>query len=166
MITELEKLKHCHAVHVFFPLQINCSHSFILYQVLPEHILRVCAQSFSRVQLSAALQVPLSMGFSRLEYYSGLPSLPPGDLPNPGTEPTFLVSQKVHSGFCTIYRKICMSFLANPKLLSNFYSGSEDNKKTIKWHRDQASQKPFPPGRLNKHKQIFQISIKEGRDLG
>ena len=31
---------------------------------------------------------PLSMGFSRQEYLSGLPFPSPGDLPNPGTEPT------------------------------------------------------------------------------
>ena len=31
-------------------------------------------------------QVPLSMGFSRQEYWSGLPFPPPADLPNPGTE--------------------------------------------------------------------------------
>ena len=47
---------------------------------------------FSRVQLFATLwtvarQVPLSMGFSRQEYWSGLPFLPPGDLPDPGIEP-------------------------------------------------------------------------------
>ena len=46
---------------------------------------------FSRVQLFAtpwtvALQDPLSMGFSRQEYWSGLQCLPPGDLPDPGTE--------------------------------------------------------------------------------
>ena len=29
----------------------------------------------------------LSMGFYRQEYWSGLPLPPPGDLPNPGTEP-------------------------------------------------------------------------------
>ena len=32
-------------------------------------------------------QAPLSMGFSRKEYWSGLPLPSPGDLPNPGTEP-------------------------------------------------------------------------------
>ena len=32
-------------------------------------------------------RAPLSMGFSRQEYWSGLPCPPPGDLPNPGTEP-------------------------------------------------------------------------------
>ena len=31
-----------------------------------------------------AHQAPLSMGFSRQEYWSGLPCPPPGDLPNPG----------------------------------------------------------------------------------
>ena len=36
---------------------------------------------------TVAHQVPLFMGFSRQEYWSGLPFLPPGDLPNPGTEP-------------------------------------------------------------------------------
>ena len=36
---------------------------------------------------SAARQTPLSMGFSRQEYWSGLPCPPPGDLPNPGIEP-------------------------------------------------------------------------------
>ena len=36
-------------------------------------------------------QAPLSMGFSRQEYWSGLP-FPPGDLPSPGTEPMSPVS--------------------------------------------------------------------------
>ena len=34
-----------------------------------------------------ACQFPLSMGFSRQEYWSGLPFPSPGDLPNPGIEP-------------------------------------------------------------------------------
>ena len=36
---------------------------------------------------TAARQAPPSMGFSRQEYWSGLPFPPPGDLPNPGIEP-------------------------------------------------------------------------------
>ena len=49
-------------------------------------------QSLSRVLLFAtprtvAYQVPLSMGFSRQEYWSGLPFRSPGDLTNPGIEP-------------------------------------------------------------------------------
>ena len=31
--------------------------------------------------------VPLSLGFPRQEYWSGLPLPPPGDLPNPGIKP-------------------------------------------------------------------------------
>ena len=33
------------------------------------------------------LQAPLSIEFSRQEYWGGLPLHSPGDLPNPGTEP-------------------------------------------------------------------------------
>ena len=36
---------------------------------------------------TAACQAPLSMGFSRQEYWSGLPFPSPGDLPDPGMEP-------------------------------------------------------------------------------
>ena len=47
---------------------------------------------FSRVQLFATLwtiahQSLLTLGFSRQEYWSGLPYPPPGDLPHPGIEP-------------------------------------------------------------------------------
>ena len=37
-------------------------------------------------------QAPLSTGFFRREYWSGLPFPPPGDLPNPGIEPESVVS--------------------------------------------------------------------------
>ena len=50
------------------------------------------AQSLSRVQLfvtpwTVVPQAPLSMGFPRQEYWSGLPSAPPGDLPWRGIKP-------------------------------------------------------------------------------
>ena len=52
----------------------------------------------SHVQLSAipwtvACQAPLSMGFPRQEYWSGLPFPSPGDLPDPGIEPRSLTFQ-------------------------------------------------------------------------
>ena len=52
----------------------------------------VVVSSLSRVQLFAipwtvAHQAPLSMEFSRQEYWSGLPSPSPGDLLDPGNEP-------------------------------------------------------------------------------
>ena len=42
--------------------------------------------------MNVACQDPLSMGFSRQEYWSGLPCPPPGDLPDPGVKPTYYVS--------------------------------------------------------------------------
>ena len=38
-------------------------------------------------QLTVTCQAPLSMGFSRQEYWSGWPCPSPGDLPDPGIEP-------------------------------------------------------------------------------
>ena len=43
-------------------------------------------------------QAPLSMGFPRQEYWSGLPFPPPEDLPDPGFE---LVSPTLAGGFFT-----------------------------------------------------------------
>ena len=50
------------------------------------------AKSLSRVplfltQLTVTYQAPLPMGFSRQEYWSGLPFPSPGDLPDPGIKP-------------------------------------------------------------------------------
>ena len=43
----------------------------------------------------------MSMGFSRQEYWSGLPFPSPRDLPNPGIEPTSLMSPALAGGFFT-----------------------------------------------------------------
>ena len=67
----------------------------------------VCVLSgFSRVWLfvspwTAAHQAPLSMGFSRQEYWSGLPCPPPGDLPKPGIELVSLMIPTLAAGFFT-----------------------------------------------------------------
>ena len=67
--------------------------------------MRACMLSrFSCVPLFATLwtvarQAPLSMGFSRQEYWSGLPCLPPGHLPNPGIKPTSLTFPALAGGF-------------------------------------------------------------------
>ena len=55
-------------------------------------VMKVKVKSLSHVQLfvnswTVAYQVPPSVGFSRQEYWSGLPFPSPGDLPDPGTEP-------------------------------------------------------------------------------
>ena len=41
------------------------------------------------------------MGFSRQEYWSGLPCSPPGDLPHPGIKPLSLMSPTLVGGFFT-----------------------------------------------------------------
>ena len=48
---------------------------------------------------TVACQVPLSMGFSRQEYWSGLPFPSLADLPDPGIEPTSLMSSALAGGF-------------------------------------------------------------------
>ena len=50
---------------------------------------------------TVACQAPLSMGFSRQEYWSGLPCPPSGDLPDPGIEPSSLMSPALAGGFFT-----------------------------------------------------------------
>ena len=63
-----------------------------LTQGFSHYRVQVKVKSLSRVRLFATpktvtYQAPLSMGFSRQEYWSGLPFPSPGDLPNPGIEP-------------------------------------------------------------------------------
>ena len=67
----------------------------------------MCVPShLSHVQLCATLwtvacQVPLSMGFSRQEYWSGLPFPSPGDRPNPEVKSMSLTSPALAAGFFT-----------------------------------------------------------------
>ena len=57
-----------------------------------------CVQPFA-TSWTAVHQVPLSMGFSRQEYWSGSSFPTPGDLPDPGMEPVSLVSPALVGGF-------------------------------------------------------------------
>ena len=59
---------------------------------LTDETVKVMVKSLSRVRLfvtlwTVARQAPLSVGFSRQEYWSGLPFPSPGDLPDPGIKP-------------------------------------------------------------------------------
>ena len=77
-----------------------------LFCFLLRHVSACVLSHFSRVQLFVTLwtvahQAPLSMGFSRQEYWSGLPCPPPGDLPDPGIEPVSLMSPALAGGFFT-----------------------------------------------------------------
>ena len=50
---------------------------------------------------TVAHQAPPSVGFSRQEYWSGLPFPPPGDLPDPGSESASLMPPALAGGFFT-----------------------------------------------------------------
>ena len=83
---------------------VSCSGRWVLYQLSHQGLCML--NHFIHVQIFATLwtvacQAPLSIGFSRQQYWSGLPCPPPGDLPNPGIEPTSLVSPTLAGGFFT-----------------------------------------------------------------
>ena len=66
----------------------------------------VVLRHFSRVQLCVILwtvahRASLSLGFSRQEYWSRLPYPPPGNLPDPGIEPTALTTPALSGRFFT-----------------------------------------------------------------
>ena len=66
----------------------------------------MCVCALSHVQLFAnpwtvGHQAPLSMQFSRKEYWSGLLFPTPGDLPSAGIKPTFLASSALAGRFLT-----------------------------------------------------------------
>ena len=70
------------------------------------HTCIAVVQSLSYVRLfvtswTVAHQVPLSMGFPRQEYWSGLPFPSPGDLTDQGIELMFLASPALAGGFFT-----------------------------------------------------------------
>ena len=67
---------------------------------------KLCLLMLSHVQVfvtpwTVARQAPLSVGFSRQEYCSGLSCPPLGNLPNPGIEPTSLASPALAGRFFT-----------------------------------------------------------------
>ena len=84
------------------PLQLIGRHS----TEVKKYVCVVCAallhSRLFAILWTGARQAPLSMGFSRQEYWSGWPHPSPGDLPDPGTDPLSLKSPALTSGFFTI----------------------------------------------------------------
>ena len=83
---------------------------------------------FSHVRLftilwTIAQQSPPSMGFSKEEYQSGLPCLPPGDLPDPGIEPASpaLVSRFLTTS--TLFPQICLLYMSLLLKLTSYSRG-------------------------------------------
>ena len=79
--------EQCHSQHILSACVCVCAHAQLLSHVW----LFVTPWTVAHWAL-------LSMGFSRQEYWSGLPCPPPGDLPNSGIEPT---SPSLEGGFFT-----------------------------------------------------------------
>ena len=76
---------------------VHISWDLVKKWILVHQAVGVFCSVLSRVWLFAtpwtvAQQAPLSMGFPRQEYWSGLPSPAPGDLPDPGVGPAAPVS--------------------------------------------------------------------------
>ena len=63
--------------------------------------------------MDCSRQAPLSMEFSRQEYWSGLPFPPPGDLPDPGIKPMSPASLELAGGFFT------SELTGKPEIISN-----------------------------------------------
>ena len=63
--------------------------------------MRTCAQSPGRVRLFVTPGVPLSMGFSRQEYWKGLPFPPSRELPNTAIDPVSPASPALAGRFFT-----------------------------------------------------------------
>ena len=65
------------------------------------YVLSCSVMSDSYDPMAVAHQAPLSIGFTSQEYWSRLPFPPPGDLLDPGIEPTSLVFPALAGGFFT-----------------------------------------------------------------
>ena len=79
---------------------------FIKAYLVPQTTCACMLSHFSHFPLFVTLwtiahQVPLSMGFCRQGYWSGLPFLPPGSLPDPGIEPASYVAPALADRFFT-----------------------------------------------------------------
>ena len=99
-LTEITSLGMCESCpKVALCYKINAFKNWIVLHMCVSVCVCVCvcvrAQSLSHVQLfeipwTLALQAPLSLGFSRHEYWSGLPCPPPGIFLTQGTSPHLL----------------------------------------------------------------------------
>ena len=82
--------------HIYFKSPLD----YVQYLMRHKWYVNICCVYVKLLQLCPTLCDPMDYsppgssvhGFSRQEYWSGLPCLPPGDLPNPGIKPAALVA--------------------------------------------------------------------------
>ena len=95
---------------------------------------------------TAACHAPLSMGLSRQEYWSGLPCLPPGDPPNPGSSSFSILSFCLFMLFMGFSRQEYWSGLPFPSPVDHILSDTlfqQHKRRLYKWispdgqHRNQ-----------------------------
>ena len=104
VLSKIVALEMCYTANMFnwwTPWALTQS---LFIKHFPKEILitsRCVGVSDSANPLTAACQAPLSMGFSRQEYRSGLPFPPPGDLPDSGIKPMSLESPALAGRFFT-----------------------------------------------------------------
>ena len=95
-------MQNCHIMHDYLIIQIEVSQTLYIPEIVSECFWAVITlekikdliwvKSLSRVRLfvtpqTVAHQAPPSTGFSRQEYWSGVPFPSPEDVPNPGIKP-------------------------------------------------------------------------------
>ena len=112
-LEEISSLSHSVVFFYFFALIAeegflisSCYSLELSIQMLISFLFSFSPSHLSHVQLfvtlwSVVCQAPLSMGFSRQEYWIGLPCPPPGNLPYPGIKSMFSTSPALASGFFT-----------------------------------------------------------------
>ena len=115
---------------------------------------------------TVACQVPLSMEFSRQEYWSGLPFFHPGDLPDPGTEHAapalaggFFGTEppgKPHRPNCIPHKDANVQF-AVPMKVTDFgnriFVGDQVEMRSLGWALTQYDWCPNKKGRLHTDRQ-------------
>ena len=131
----------------------------------------VHAKSLSHVQLfvtpwTVAHQAPLSMGFSRQEYWSGLPFLTPGDLPDPGIKPLspslaggFFTTSATWEAFDSLIYHLSPCLLPILGYRTTWVDASPEHKaeKTFQARGNHTSGLPALPGCLGQPWLLFQV---------
>ena len=105
-------------------------------EILLAKSLQLCLDSLRPcgLQPTRLLKAPLSMGFSRQEYWSGLPCPLPGDLPSPVIEPPSLRSPALAGGFFTTRATSQLFLLKLEPIIQNEVSQKEKYQYSILTH--------------------------------
>ena len=116
--------------------------------------------SLQHHEWTVACQAPLSMGFPRQEYWSGLSFPPPRDFPDLGIKPTSLMSSALAGGFFTtslvqVWNCKQSNYLTKPKRVNSLC--------TVSWKLKQQFKKKKKKGwGCCLHSSLWYISEKEG----